>query len=290
MHQSFKTIGVELRNQRKKRSSHSSPPTNVDNTNATSSSTESNTSGDKHWNRLKRKSKESGDHRHEFAGLDTISIGSDICVNEDPKLNEDLGRRSRTSYISFSLGFKELCDDEHGDDIVSDYTTSLDNVDVIAKPPPPPPPSASLGNKKPSQPVVTNVAEVVANQVTHPIMFEPSSWPLQHSAPRFDPQETIFCFKSAFVSEMREKLQANLAKVKKDLTVLASKKEKIIVLLDENQEKLSKNQEKITITEGEFYTIEANHTLFDDEVERLSKLEEAVETSCQQILGFKPFP
>ncbi|KAJ8574020.1 hypothetical protein K7X08_010531 [Anisodus acutangulus] len=260
------------------------------------------------------------------------------------------------------LGLKELCGDELGDDIVADYIASLDDVDVIMKTPRS---STSPGNRKSFQLVVTNAAKVVANKITHPKTFEPSSWPLKHSAPSFDPQEIIFRFKSTFIYEMwgalcewvtqfsmgylgnvieleasialtleeirkaniidistlenlvetffkayteyaalrlsrmtkeshqesladaqrrlhdakqehekldgsLEKLQVNIAKVEKDSAALASKKEKIIALLDEYQEKLSKIQEKITITEGEIYTIKANHTLSDDEMERLS--------------------
>ncbi|XP_059288149.1 uncharacterized protein LOC132041452 [Lycium ferocissimum] len=318
-----------------KKSRPSSLPIDVGNTIAASSSTESNTSGDRHWNRLERKSKESDDHHNEFADLDTISIGSDIHLDGDP--NSMMGLEE----VAEQLGFQKL--------------------DAM------------------------NAAEVVVDQITHPKTFRPSSQPLQPSASSFDPQGTIFRFKSTFVSEIwgalcgwitqfslgsldsfmvleasiastleelrkiniidvsaleglvenffkayaeydslksskmtkelhqeslsdaqrrlddakqehgkldgsMKELQANLANVEKDLAALNSKKEKIIAFLDKYQEELSKNQEKITITEGEIYTIEANHVLSDEEAERLSKLEEAVEKSRQQILCFKPFP
>ncbi|XP_060168638.1 uncharacterized protein LOC132599332 isoform X2 [Lycium barbarum] len=47
-----------------------------------------------------------------------------------------------------------------------------------------------------------NAAEVVVDQITHPKTFRPSSQPLQPSASSFDPQGTIFRFKSTFVSEI----------------------------------------------------------------------------------------
>ncbi|KAK4341244.1 hypothetical protein RND71_039745 [Anisodus tanguticus] len=234
--------------------------------------------------------------------------------------------------------------------MVANYTASLDDIDVTAKSsrssfndgvlllelsPPRKSSSASPDNRKSSQPVVTNAAEVIANQITHPKMFKPSSWSLQHGAPNsfialeasiasnleeirkanitdistlenlvetffkayaeYDSLRSLKMTKESHQESLSdaqrglhdakqehkkldgsvEKLQVNLAKVEKDLAALSSKKEKIIALLDKSQEKLSKNQEKITITEDEIYTIEANHTLSDDEVERLSKHEEA---------------
>ncbi|KAK4721329.1 hypothetical protein R3W88_011562 [Solanum pinnatisectum] len=86
------------------------------------------------------------------------------------------------------------------------------------------------------------------------------------------------------------KLQATLADVEKDLKALTSKKKKIITFINKYQEKLSKSQENITIIEGEIYTIEANYVLSNDEVERLAKLEGAVEKRCQEIISFKLFP
>ncbi|KAG5600339.1 hypothetical protein H5410_031709, partial [Solanum commersonii] len=86
-----------------------------------------------------------------------------------------------------------------------------------------------------------------------------------------------------------EKLQATLVDVEKDLEAVTLKKRKIIMLLNKYQEKLFKGQEDVTITEGGIYTIEANHRLPNDEVERLAKLEEAVETSSQEIISFKLF-
>jgi len=87
-----------------------------------------------------------------------------------------------------------------------------------------------------------------------------------------------------------EKLQATLADVEKDLKALTSKKKKVTALINKYQEKLSKSQENVTITEGEIYTIEANNVMSNDEVERLAKLEGAVEKSRQEIISFKLFP
>ncbi|OIT36613.1 hypothetical protein A4A49_64167, partial [Nicotiana attenuata] len=84
------------------------------------------------------------------------------------------------------------------------------------------------------------------------------------------------------VNESVEKLQANLASIEQQLASLASRKKKIVTLLDKQQMKLAKSQENIDITEGEIYTIEANHPLSDDEAEKLSLLKGAVETSRQQ--------
>ncbi|KAK4718325.1 hypothetical protein R3W88_016663 [Solanum pinnatisectum] len=72
-----------------------------------------------------------------------------------------------------------------------------------------------------------------------------------------------------------EKLQATLVDVEKDLKALTSKKKKVTALINKYQEKLSKSQENVTITEGEIYTIEANNVMSNDEVERLAKLEGA---------------
>ncbi|KAK4351290.1 hypothetical protein RND71_030603 [Anisodus tanguticus] len=99
------------------------PPTNVGNANAASSLTESNTSEDQYWNSLKKKLKESDDHRHEFADLDTISIGSNICLNGDPNSTITLAE----------MGLTELCGDELGDNMIVDHTTSLDDLDMTAK-------------------------------------------------------------------------------------------------------------------------------------------------------------
>ena len=76
-----------------------------------------------------------------------------------------------------------------------------------------------------------------------------------------------------------EKLQATLADVEKDLKVLSSKKRKVTTLINQYQEKLSKSQENVTITEGEIYTT----------VERLAKLKKAIEKSSQEIISFKLF-
>ncbi|KAH0636783.1 hypothetical protein KY289_036698 [Solanum tuberosum] len=87
-----------------------------------------------------------------------------------------------------------------------------------------------------------------------------------------------------------EKLQATLADVEKDLKALTYKKKKVTALINKYQEKLSKSQENVTITEGEIYTIEANNVMSNDEVGRLAKLEGAVEKSRQEIISFKLFP
>ncbi|KAG5570345.1 hypothetical protein H5410_060111 [Solanum commersonii] len=87
-----------------------------------------------------------------------------------------------------------------------------------------------------------------------------------------------------------EKLQETLADVEKDLKALTYKKKKVTALINKYQEKLSKSQENVTITEGEIYTIEANNVMSNDEVERLAKLEGAVEKSRQEIISFKLFP
>uniref|UniRef100_M1DCB5 Uncharacterized protein n=1 Tax=Solanum tuberosum TaxID=4113 RepID=M1DCB5_SOLTU len=87
-----------------------------------------------------------------------------------------------------------------------------------------------------------------------------------------------------------DKLQATLADVEKELKALTSKKKKVTALINKYQEKLSKSQENATITEGEIYTIGANNVMSNDEVERLAKLEGAVEKSRQEIISFKLFP
>ncbi|KAH0709112.1 hypothetical protein KY284_010539 [Solanum tuberosum] len=87
-----------------------------------------------------------------------------------------------------------------------------------------------------------------------------------------------------------DKLQATLADVEKDLKALTSKKKKVTTLINKYQEKLSKSQDNVTITEGEIYTIEANNVMSNDEVERLAKLEGAVEKSRQEIISLKLFP
>ncbi|KAG5605345.1 hypothetical protein H5410_026837 [Solanum commersonii] len=86
------------------------------------------------------------------------------------------------------------------------------------------------------------------------------------------------------------KLQATLTDVEKDLKALTSKKKKITALINKYQEKLYKGQENVIITKGEIYTIEADHMLSDDEVERLADLEGAVQKSHQEIISFKLFP
>ncbi|KAH0643747.1 hypothetical protein KY285_032823 [Solanum tuberosum] len=87
-----------------------------------------------------------------------------------------------------------------------------------------------------------------------------------------------------------EKLQATLEDVEKDLKALTYKKKKVTALINKYQEKLSKSQENVTFTEGKIYTIEANNVMYNDEVERLAKLEGAVEKSRQEIISFKLFP
>ncbi|XP_016481240.2 uncharacterized protein LOC107802287 [Nicotiana tabacum] len=91
-------------------------------------------------------------------------------------------------------------------------------------------------------------------------------------------------------NESAKKLQVALANVETQLASLTSKKKKIIMFPDKHQEKLSKSQKEITVTEGEIYTIEVNIPLSDDEAEKLSLLKVAVKMSLQQFLSFKPFP
>ncbi|KAG5615154.1 hypothetical protein H5410_014978 [Solanum commersonii] len=86
-----------------------------------------------------------------------------------------------------------------------------------------------------------------------------------------------------------DKLQATLADVLKDIKALTFKKKKVTALINKYQEKLSKSKENVTITEGEIYTIEAYNVMSNDEVERLAKLEGAVEKSRQEIKSFKLF-
>lgn len=81
-----------------------------------------------------------------------------------------------------------------------------------------------------------------------------------------------------------------LANVETKLESLTSKKEKIIVLLDKQQKKMSKNQKEITVIECDICTIEANVLLSDDEAENLTLLNDAFKTSLQQILSCKHFP
>ena len=80
-----------------------------------------------------------------------------------------------------------------------------------------------------------------------------------------------------------------LEDMEKDLKALTSKKKKVTTLINQYQEKLSKSQENVTITEGEIYTIEENNVMSNNEVEILAKLEEAIEKSRQKIISFKIF-
>ncbi|KAK4724032.1 hypothetical protein R3W88_026811 [Solanum pinnatisectum] len=279
------------------------------------------------------------------------------------------------------LDLLELYNNGLGNDVIVDFTTGLNGLVVAATgfhsslndvilslevAPPRKSPSNSSDDKKLSQPNGINVTEVVMNQITCTKSFRPFSLQLRLGAPTFQPQETIICVKSTFVSEMwgafcgwltqfslgsfdvfedlESSIASNLEEIRKmdiiDISALDDLVEdffKSYVEYDalrsskmtkESHEKsisnaqqrldsakmdygkldgsmgklqatladkmkiitlLNKYQENVTIIEGEIYTIEANHTLSNDEVARISKLEGAVEKSLQEIISFKLF-
>ncbi|KAF3661326.1 hypothetical protein FXO37_12975 [Capsicum annuum] len=85
-------------------------------------------------------------------------------------------------------------------------------------------------------------------------------------------------------------LQKVLERVEKELAAWTSKKKKTILLIEEHQKKLSKNQETITNIEGEIHALEKSSPLSETETKELAKLKEIAKTSCLQILGHKLFP
>ncbi|PHT68748.1 hypothetical protein T459_28235 [Capsicum annuum] len=85
-------------------------------------------------------------------------------------------------------------------------------------------------------------------------------------------------------------LQKVLERVEKELAAWTSKKKKTILLIEEHQKKLSKNQETITNIEGEIHALEKSSPLSETETKELAKLKEIAKTSRLQILGHKLFP
>ncbi|KAK4724350.1 hypothetical protein R3W88_027129 [Solanum pinnatisectum] len=263
--------------------------------------------------------------------LDTIGIDDNDCLDLQKLYNDGLGN---DVIVDFTTGLNDLFVAAIGfHSSLNDVILSLEVV------PPRKSPSSSLDDKKLSQPNGINVTEVVMNQITCTKSFRPFSWQLQLGAPTFQPQETIICVKSTFVSEISfdvfEDLESSIASTLEEirkmdiidisalddlvedffksynhmkksisnvqqhldsakmeygkldgsigkLQATLADKMKIVTLLN-------KYQENVTIIEGEIYTIEANHTLSNDEVERISRLEGAVETSLQEIISFKLF-
>ncbi|KAH0715121.1 hypothetical protein KY284_008026 [Solanum tuberosum] len=162
---------------------------------------------------------------------------------------------------------------------IKGFHSSLNNVmPSLGVVPPRKSPSTSSDDKKFAQPNDINATEVVVNLLTHRKSFKPSSWTL---LPEYDALRSSKVTKESYEKVLsnaqrcldgaklaHEKLDGSMGKlqvtfidVEKDIEALTSKKKKVITLLNKYQEKLSKSQENVTITEGEIYTIEANHTL-----------------------------
>ncbi|KAK4721302.1 hypothetical protein R3W88_011535 [Solanum pinnatisectum] len=137
--------------------------------------------------------------------------------------------------------------------------------------------------------------------------------PMRPGAPTFVPQETIFRVKSIFVSgdvgrfDLVENFFKSYVKYDALKSSKMTKESNEKALFDAHRcldgsnlahEKLDGSMGKLqttladnfTVTEGAIYTIEANHTLSNDELERLAKQEGTVETSHQEIISFKLFP
>ncbi|PHT50374.1 hypothetical protein CQW23_10121 [Capsicum baccatum] len=85
-------------------------------------------------------------------------------------------------------------------------------------------------------------------------------------------------------------LQKILERANKELVARTSNKKKIILLIEEHQKKLSKNQESVTNIEDRIHTLEKICPLSETETNELAKLREIAETSRLQILGHNSFP
>ncbi|KAM3284295.1 hypothetical protein P3S67_023094 [Capsicum chacoense] len=83
--------------------------------------------------------------------------------------------------------------------------------------------------------------------------------------------------------------QKVLERADKELVAWTSKTKKTILLIEEHQKKLSKNQESVTNIEGEIHALEKISPLSKTETKELAKLKEIAETSRLQILGHKLF-
>ncbi|KAH0696636.1 hypothetical protein KY290_014018 [Solanum tuberosum] len=87
-----------------------------------------------------------------------------------------------------------------------------------------------------------------------------------------------------------EELQKVLTRAEKELKVWNSKKKKTVSLIEDHQNRLSKNQETITNREDEIHAIEKIIPLSETEIKELGKLKEEAETSRHQILSHELFP
>ncbi|KAF3638932.1 hypothetical protein FXO38_08850 [Capsicum annuum] len=85
-------------------------------------------------------------------------------------------------------------------------------------------------------------------------------------------------------------LQKVLERAEKELVAWTLKKKKTILLIEEHQKKLSKNQESVTNIEGEIHALKKISPLSESETKELAKLKKIAETSRLQILGHKLFP
>ncbi|KAH0672490.1 hypothetical protein KY284_023577 [Solanum tuberosum] len=281
---------------------------------------------DRHWNRPKRKAEELDDVCCGIDNLDTIAIDDNNFVDEDSnsaslfELAKQLdlqelygGDHNNGAVADFTVDLNEL--DAAAKDFYSSINDDQPSLEVV-------PPRKSPSNdvmpslevvpprKSPSRPLrpgvptlepqetiyrtkstFDHVENFFKSYAEYDTLRSSKMTKESHKKALSDAQRRLDGAKLAHekLDGSMDKLQATLADVEKDLKALTSKKKKVTALINKYQEKLSKSQENVTITEGEIYTIEANNVMSNDEVERLAKLEGEVEKSRQEIISFKLF-
>ncbi|OIT06687.1 hypothetical protein A4A49_04710 [Nicotiana attenuata] len=184
-------------------------PNEIVNVSATSSSNKSDVSHGIHWNRSKKKAKDTS--HSEFADLDALSIDTGFFVEGDP-----------SSTMPFWASMS--CIDVLGDNMVKDCVTSPNSLGVAAKSPHTSfdgvehhaanyAPLSNLSLPKElhlilpedvmlSKPAMTSKMDAAASQAKRQKAFDPTPFPLHLDAPNFKPQETISRIKLSFVNTM----------------------------------------------------------------------------------------
>ncbi|KAH0691939.1 hypothetical protein KY289_019297 [Solanum tuberosum] len=245
---------------------------------------------DRHWNPPKRKAQELDDICCGIDILDTIVIDDNDFVDED-------SNSASLFELAKQLDLQELYCGDLNNGAVADFTVDLNDLDAAAKdfhsPINDDQPSLEVvpPRKSPSNDMMPSLEVVLPRKSpSRPLRPGSSDGFTELESSIASTLEEIRRLAHEKLDGSMDKLQATLADVEKDLKALTSKKKKVTALINKYQEKLSKSQENVTITEGKIYTIEANNVMSNDEVERLAKLEGAVEKSRQEIISFKLFP
>ncbi|PHU22628.1 hypothetical protein BC332_07735 [Capsicum chinense] len=237
---------------------------NVRNEGAASSSIKSNDSQEPHWKRLKKKHKDFSDQHHEFVDFDSISI--DTAILEDGVA----GSTMHSADLAYQISNLSL-DNAMNQAINKDPSAKLPKNVKSCQNVPTTYMVAEANDERPSNVPKVNIVNLsslealLADFLKKYGYYDVAKFSSSQKISRDAHQELIHVVQQHIHPTNKDKvkmdnhlaeLQKVLERAEKKLVAWTSKKKKIVLLIEEHQKKLSKNQESVTNIKEEIHALD----------------------------------